>query len=161
MNEKMRMDLKGLDRDGEQLPFALSDLAARGVIELAGCFFLGALFDKKTNAVEADFWDRTGWECFVNSIHVDDFAASDYLLNACLFVRSVFREWARKEGVGTLQAIISNDEYGSVVKFHLLRDGESWVGRDLEGYEESILLVDSRENHECMDSFFAELHISA
>ncbi|WP_417695732.1 hypothetical protein [Pseudomonas sp.] len=154
MNEKMRMDLKEVDRGGRQLPSSLSVFVARGITERAGCFFLAALVDKKTNAVEADFLDRTGWECFVNSIHVDDFATSDYLLNACLFVQSIFRAWKRRGYPGTFQAIISNDEYGSVVKFHLLRNGESWVGSDLEDYEDSILLVDSCEDDEFMDSLF-------
>jgi len=150
----MRMELKAIDWGRRQLLSALSDLATQGVTERAGCFFLAALVDKGTNAVEANFLDRTGWECFLNSVHIDDFASSDYLLNACLFVQSIFREWKRRGYPGIFQAIISNDEYGTVVKFHLLRNGESWIGSDLEGYEESILLVDSCEDDEFIGSLF-------
>lgn len=147
MNEKMKKDLDGIDRVERQLPAALADIVAQGIIEKDGCFFLAALASKSTNAVESDFLDRTGWECFVNSIHIDDFANSDYLFNAVLFVRSVLGEWARRGHEGVFQSIISNDEFGAVVKFHFLREGQSWVGSDLEKYEDSILLVNSAQDY--------------
>ncbi|WP_155953880.1 hypothetical protein [Pseudomonas sp. URIL14HWK12:I7] len=154
MNGKMKKELEGVDRVERQLPSSLADIAAAGIIENGGCFLLSALASKSTNAAESDFLDRTGWECFVNSIHIDDFAESDYLFNAILFVRSVFGEWARRRYGGGFQSIISSDEFGSVVKFHFLRDGESWVGSDLEKYEESILLVDSAQDYKSKELLF-------
>lgn len=44
-----------------------------------------------------------------------------------------------------LQAVISFNGVQTVVKVHLLREGESWVSENLEAYEEAILLWDSSE----------------
>lgn len=143
MNEKMSEELAGINFSGRKLPSALFGLVAQGFDERDGCFFIRALAGKQTNAALKDFPDRTGWECFVNSLHVDDYVATDYLANACLLVMAVFKEWRFREEDGIYQAIISNDEYGATVKFHLLRDGAFWLGSHLDGYEEAILLLDS------------------
>jgi hypothetical protein len=154
MNEKMKKELEEIVRIECRLPSVLADIAVQGVIEKDGCFLLSALASKKTNAVVSDFLDRTGWECFVNSVHIDDFVDSNYILNAGIFVSSVFGEWKRREYEGVFQAIISSDEFGVVVKFHFLRDGEFWIAGNLEKYEESILLVDSSSNLECEGLLF-------
>ncbi|WDH25786.1 hypothetical protein [Pseudomonas chlororaphis] len=143
MNKKMEEALKGIKWEGWELPVQLFDLLPQGFVEDSGCVFLTSLASMKTNATESDFLDRTGRECFVNSVHIDDYVSSDYLVNACLFVEAVFEKWRRQDKNRIFQAVISSDEFGAVVKFHLLRDGEFWVGDNLEGYEDPILLSDS------------------
>ncbi|MDU9035893.1 hypothetical protein [Pseudomonas corrugata] len=154
LNERMRVELLSVDLVGRQLPCSLSDLVAQGISEQNGCFFISALSRKKTNAVEADFQDLTGWECFINSIHIDDYVSSDYLANAFLLVMAVLDEWKCRGFDGVCQAIISSDEFGATVKFHFLREGEFWLGDDLEGYEESVLLLDSFGSEEFLSSLF-------
>lgn len=125
----------------------LLELLASGFFIDDGCAFLAALQTRGGNSRLDSFPDRTGYECFINSIHIDDYVASDFVLQACLFVEALFESWRGVEGTGCrkLQAIISCDEFGAVVKFCLVRDGESWLSDDLEKYEEGILVADSLE----------------
>lgn len=145
INRKMAEEMKDIEWSGNVLPAELLDLLRQGFCERDGCIFLVSLVSKETNASGSDFPDRTGHECFVNSIHIDDYVSSNYVANACIFVESVFQEWRRGALSGLLQAIVSHDEFGALVKFHLLRAGESWVGRELERYDDAMLVADSTE----------------
>ncbi|MFC5769825.1 hypothetical protein [Thauera sinica] len=88
-----------------------------------------------------DFPDKTGYECFVNSVHIDDYVSAEYLTYAFIFVEDCFASWEREGRNESLLAIVVCDEFGAVVKLHVARDGESWTGNDLEKYEEGILIV--------------------
>jgi len=142
MNAKMKKALVGTVWEGEKIPEKLLDMLCLGFSIENECVFLASLATKRRNVNKDDFPDKTGWECFVNSIHIDDYCSSAYILNSLIFLDDLFKKWReRREGV--LQAIVSSDEFGANVKFHLLRDGESWVDHDLEKYEDPILVLDS------------------
>ena len=146
-NKKFKEVVGGISRGEESLAESLLDLLAGGFVIDDGCAFLAALKTRGGNSRLDSFPDRTGYECFINSIHIDDYVASDFVLQACLFVETLFESWRGAEGTGCrkLQAIISCDEFGAVVKFCLVRDGESWLSDNLEEYEEGILVADSLE----------------
>jgi len=146
VNKKFKEVAGGIRRGGA-LAENLLELLASGVVIDDGCAFLAALQIRGGNSRLDSFPDRTGYECFINSIHIDDYVTSDFVLQACLFVEALFESWRGGEGTGCrkLQAIISCDEFGAVVKFCLVRDGESWLSDDLEKYEEGILVADSLE----------------
>ncbi len=55
-------------------------------------------------------------------------------------------QWNKLRETKKLIAIMSLDELGLKVKFHLDRSGEQWLSDELEDYEESILVVDSSES---------------
>jgi hypothetical protein len=142
MNAKMKERLAGIVWHEKKIPEKLLDMLYPGFSIENGCVFLTSLAAKRRNVDGSNFPDKTGWECFVNSIHIDDYCSSAYILNSLIFLDDLFKKWReRKEGV--LQAIVSSDEYGVNVKFHLLRDGESWVDQNLEKYEDPILILDS------------------
>lgn len=143
MNEKMRKELEWITLDGKNLPPELLDLLAVGFIEVEGCFFLQSLKKLSLSVSAADFSDKTGFECFVNSIHIDDYVVSEYLSYAFLFVDACFDLWRSFNSGGQLFALISSDEFGVVVKLHLLREGESWLSDDLEKYEDALLCTNS------------------
>jgi len=143
MNASMLGELRKTQCRGLQLPDELSALLAAGFVEVNGCAFLTSLIAKDTNASGDDFPDRTGYECFVNSLHIDDYVESDFLECACLFVSEAFKQWRAQSIPSLLQAIISYDEFGSLVKFHVVRSGESWVDEDIDSYEDAILVLDS------------------
>lgn len=142
MNKKMAKKL-GISIDKQKLPPQLSDLISAGFHESDDGIFLAALDTGNTNVTASDFPDKTGYECFVNSIHIDDFVESEYLIHACLFVEACFDVWRQKGHEVNIRAIISSDESGAVVKIHVVREGESWVSQDLEKYEDAILVADS------------------
>ena len=143
MNKKMAIQLENIKLRGGILPAQLTDLLAQGFCKINDCFFLSSLATKKTIASNTDFPDKTGYECFINSIHIDDYTSSDYLANAHLFAELAFRIWHKEGQKGTLQAIISSDEFGASIKFHFLREGESWIDSDLSKYEDAILVLNS------------------
>lgn len=125
------------------LPAELSKLAAGGFFEQNGIHFLSCLEPLARSAVLSDFVDRTGYECFVNSIHVDDYVSDDFLGCAIDFADQLFVAW-RNSGVdAVLNVIVSCDETGAVVRCHSSRKGERWLAANLDGYDEAVLVVDS------------------
>lgn len=142
MNAKMREKLKEIVWERENNPEELRDMLCSGFFIKNGCVFLVSLAAKHRNVNEEDFPDKTGWECFVNSIHIDDYCSSSYILNSLIFVDDLFKKW-RERNEGVLQAIVSSDEFGANIKFHSLRDGELWADENLERYGDPILMLDS------------------
>jgi hypothetical protein len=142
MNRNMAMKIESINWGNKTLPPELSTLLRSGFREGEGCIFLASLAGS-TNASLSNFPDRTGYECFINSIHVDDYVQNDYLLYACLFVEGLFNAWSYRNATSPISAIISCDDLGATVKFHLTRKGESWISEELEKYEEAILVADS------------------
>jgi hypothetical protein len=143
MNKAMSEKISSVDWYAKELPSELSKIIESGFCESDEGIFIAALRKKSTNVSKKDFPDRTGYECFVNSIHIDDFVGSNYLAYACLFVEKIFECWRSNRNAGVIQAIISSDDLGAVVKLHFLRAGEAWLDSNLETYEEGILVADS------------------
>lgn len=126
--------------DGE-----LADIARSGFVERDGCVFLASLESFQKHVSLKNFLDRTGYECFVNSIHADDYVNADFLACARSYLFLVFEAWNKSGLPGILQGVISGDEFDATVKFHLLRPGETWLSDDLEGYAEAVLTVESND----------------
>lgn len=146
MNSEMLKAYKNLSLVNIELDHSLVEIAESGFRNKDGCFFLGKCFGIDTNTSANDFPDKTGYECFINSVNIDDYVDDGYLEQAVCFVRSVFSQWNKLRESKTLIAIVSLDELGLKVKFHLDRSGEQWLSDELEDYEESILVVDSSES---------------
>ncbi|MCX2545960.1 hypothetical protein [Pseudomonas sp. COW5] len=123
----------------------LVDIARSGFVERDGCVFLANLDGFQRNASLKNFPDRTGYECFVNSIHIDDYVNTDFLACALSYLSSVFETWNESSLPGVLQGAISADKFDATVKFHLLRPGEAWLSDDLERYGEAVLAVESSD----------------
>jgi hypothetical protein len=144
MNKKMCKELEQVNFDEKKIPPELFALLDAGFIALDGCFFIRSLKELCLSVSDTDFLDKTGFECFVNSIHIDDYVDSDYLAIALLFVQACFDVWKNTHSEsGKLAGIILSDEIGVVVKFHYLRESESWLGECLERYEEAVFSTDS------------------
>ena len=145
MNDRMRTVLRATDLAGGRLPEGMQEIVRQGFLDVDGGVFLRGLLAFNGSAALVDFPDLTGYECFINSIHVDDHAADAYLALACRYAQAVLDAW-RARGAGPVaRVIVSGDEEGAVVKFHVVRSGESWLAGDLEGYEEAVLWADSNE----------------
>jgi hypothetical protein len=138
----MRNILKGVRFEGEFNP-ALKAIVDGGFDVRGDCHFLAVLLEKSRSVARENFDDCTGYECFVNSVHVEDFDAKAPILQAILFIDAVFDAWGARMSGLNLVGIVSADEFSVVVKFHVDRTGESWVSDNVEGYEDPILIVDS------------------
>jgi len=143
-NKKMVDELDGIGPEDRMLPVQLLDLLRQGFCEHGGCYFLRGLFERSTNVTIDNFIDKTGYECFINSIHIDDYVSHGYIAHACDFVTLLFDKWIEFSVGIPLQSIMSSDEFGVNIKFHLLRDGESFVAEDVEKYDDPIIVWDSR-----------------
>ncbi|AXF61878.1 hypothetical protein DVA43_21220 [Leclercia sp. W6] len=118
------------------LPKELCLWVEKGFVKQADCFFLAALFTVYPN--DNYLMDKTGVECFVNSFHIDDYVSERYLDYACLFCNTILNKWPLERNDKKLNMIVSMDEFGAVVKFHVIRQGETWLSNNLEKYEEAI-----------------------
>lgn len=97
----------------------------------------------QTNVSLNDFEDRTGYECFINSIHIDDYAESNWLGNALQLSQRLLECWFGSQNSESLQVILSCGEFGAMVKAHVIRAGEIWLDDDLDSYDEPVLVATS------------------
>ena len=145
-NELMAKHYRQLNLVNCELNSELDTIVRMGLVEVGNLIFLKKLYQNDTNATADDFIDSTGYECFVNSLHVDDYVHDNYLQQAIIFAKHIFKEFRLQEVKMPLVCIMSLDEFGLTIKFHLSRGNESFLNEDLNGYEEAILVVDSNED---------------
>lgn len=143
-NSAMREAL-GKMRLGTELNPSLKCIPRGGFEQRDGCYFLRSL-STSTNVTRDSFADRTGYECFVNSLHVEDYDPLAPLSQAVLLVKEVFLAWNALQQSLKLTAILSADELSVVAKFHIRRPGEEWLSANIEAYEDPVLSIDSSED---------------
>jgi hypothetical protein len=127
---------------------ALDEIVEKGFETSDSCHFLAALFSKTMNVTRANFPDCTGYECFVNSIHIEDYDNKNPLCQAIKFISCVFEAWRTSMPALKLVSIISVDEFSVVVKFHTKRPEENWLNENIEKYENPVMSIESSENLE-------------
>ncbi|WP_189438699.1 hypothetical protein [Pseudovibrio japonicus] len=143
MNSKMVDIYNRLPVEVGRIDPALQKLAFSGFKEKDGCTFLTASLTTETNASIDMFPDRTGYECFINSINIDDFVKNNFLEQGISFVQEVFSQWNKFKPPRKRIALLIATEWGVKVKIHSHRQDEWWLADDLEGYEEPILVISS------------------
>jgi hypothetical protein len=142
-NQAMKVLLHDLRLDQPLIP-SLKRIAETGFEVRDGCYFLRE-FAELSRGSRANFIDATGYECFANAIHIEDYEEISPLVQALLFVERAFGVWNATQPAKTLAAVVSADEYSVVVRFHVHRAGEQWLQDDIEGYEDPVLSVGSEE----------------
>jgi hypothetical protein len=125
----------------------LQMIVGMGLFQVDELVFLKKLYQIDTNVMADNFIDNTGYECFINSLHIDDYVNDNYLEQAIIFTNHIFKKFRLLEIKQTLVCIMSLDEIGLTIKFHLSRENESFLNKDLNGYEEAVLIVDSSEEN--------------
>jgi len=88
-----------------------------------------------------DFPDRTGYECFVNHIHLPYDGKRESLMACLACAEQVRGELERYTNGREFLIIVSVYADGCVVRFHECRPGESWLGGNLEAYTEEAILA--------------------
>lgn len=126
----------------------LAALLNSGFVRTGGAYLLKtqAKFSKTPTT---SFQDLTGYECFVNHIHIDDYLTDmdtdpNQLINleqGIAFARRIVEELASSFLQERFTIIVAYGQSGCSVRFHLMRSGERWISDNLDDYEEEALLV--------------------
>jgi hypothetical protein len=99
------------------------------------------------NIRQDSFPDLTGYECFVNHIHIEDYISdaergSNALLEQGLaFANKIVDELSLLYHGKPFKVIVATNESGCSVRFHLIRNGENWLSDDLDEYGQEAILV--------------------
>jgi hypothetical protein len=136
INQSMREYLSNLQAYDSVLSRKLSSVLVAGFVEEEGCVLLASEAHNPV-ADRAATQDETGYECFVNHLHIKN------LGEALEFARRLNRALAERFEVDFV-VIVSFDGREATVRFHKLRAGQTWLNENLEGYlEEGIAILDS------------------
>jgi len=144
INYLMREILVNVDFSVE-IDNELNSMARQGFVIKNNCYFICSLLPRNTNAVINNFPDKTGCECFFNSIHIEDYSNENTLVQAIKFINEIFVEWRRKFKNISLVGILSVDDFSVVVKFHVRRDHEEWLSDDFDTYETAIMQLETTD----------------
>ncbi|MBU3892796.1 hypothetical protein [Serratia rhizosphaerae] len=134
INELMKNQLQNIswgDVEVLKLPHELDEIVSLGFLEVSGCFLSKKLFEYCKNNSLHNFEDEIAFECFVNSMHIDDYVSEKYLQYSIVFCNSIIKKW-NESHYGKLNVIISLDDETLLptVKFHSKRKGVSWLDED-------------------------------
>ena len=145
LNNKMLFLFRELDWSNKKLDNRLFDLVSDGFVHIGECVLLRSLYELQKHAKRQDFHDDVAYECFINSLHVDDYIENDFMVQGFLLIDEVFKIWNKKESPSILKAIVSQTEFGASIKFHLSRINSSWIQEtELEKFDEPILITESK-----------------
>jgi hypothetical protein len=133
----MRKFLRDRNSHGSPLSSELSNVLTAGFVEENGCVLLASQARRSNSAYNrAAIHDDTGYECFINHLHVET------LEEAFEFAQQLNKALS-EQFAEIFVVIVSFDEREATVRFHRLRPGEAWLTDNLEEYtEEGIAVLD-------------------
>ena len=135
-------------RSPDVLPDDLTKILRDGMRVVEDCLVVGKSSTvPRLVSVRAAVMDKTGYECFVNHVHLKESGDSAVVLgHAVAFCKRVSAEALSVAPNRLVRFIISKNGTDWTVHFHTLRPDENYVSDDLEGYaEEAVLVLDSSE----------------
>lgn len=136
------------DIESITLPHELNEVVGQGFVELFDCFLSKKLLGY-CGTIKPDFFeDGIALECFVNSIHVEDYVSEKYFEYSIVFCNSIIKKWNESHS-GFLNVIISLDDETLLptIKFHLKRKGVSWLDEDnLDSSIQAVLVTTDEIN---------------
>lgn len=144
LNLKMLLLLIKKAASNYKLNSALLELLSEGFIIQKGRYFLKFLHEHQSHINESDFTDDTGYECFINSIHFDDYVDNDVFEQALLFSENLIKVWNAQNNGLVLMLVLSETDFGFNLKFHLYREEENWINEnDIDKFEEALIVFNS------------------
>jgi hypothetical protein len=132
------------------LPYELNEIVEQGFVELFGCFLSRKLLAYFGSVTLDTFEDEIAFECFVNSIHIDDYVSEKYFQYSIVFCNLILKRWIENHS-GYLNVIISLDDETLMptIKFHLKREGVSWLDEDNINSSIQAVLITTDEINKC------------
>jgi len=138
--------------DPKALPQKLLAVLNGGFVEEDQCVFL-SLLKQGAPVKRPDFPDCTGYECFVNHIHVEDYLENGGLPPFELLGRGLALAYelkarlAKLHGTKHFRVIVAFDGSSCTVRFHTVRPDEEWVDKNPSMYaEEAIAILETQES---------------
>src|SRR6266403_433701 len=143
MNQRMSALLRQAD-----IPVTFFDDPAPGTLSMPVLAVVGEFvllknqYEANKHVSPADLPDKTGYECFINHVHIP-FDGTGASLKSCLsYAIALQKGLARIAENRRFLVIVSVSDPECTVRFHQLRQGQTWIAEDLEGYaEEAVLLL--------------------
>ena len=141
-NRAMREVLCDVDwiEDRTPLPPFVDGLLREGLIQEGSCTVLQGLVSQ-SHSERGKFPDDTGYEAFVNKFRVEC-SSPKHAAIAGHGSAHHLAHYLRLHADRACRVILSVDESAAVLRFHVLRDGEQWLAKNLDGYAEPVLVVD-------------------
>jgi hypothetical protein len=151
INQRMRTRLRQANpadfAKGEKLSEELSQLLAQGFTYLDGAVVFSAMLNIAESVKPDNFPDLTGFECFVNHIHVEDHLDEPTPNQAALLKQGIAFALATESQLRStlpdkpFRVVVAAGASGCGVRFHLARQGEEWLASNLDDYLEEAILV--------------------
>jgi hypothetical protein len=130
---KMGVDLSVL----RSLPTSIEVPAMKVVGESV---LLQAEFARSMHITLKDFEDRTGYECFVNHVHIPWKKGRRSFLSVLGFIAAIKLSLDNYSVNKRFLILASFSDGECTIRFHQVRQGEKWLADDLEGYKTEALL---------------------
>jgi hypothetical protein len=141
MNAKMSALLAQFD---SSIPSSIANWDQLGepqLTEVGDSVLLKDQLKSTAHVTLADFQDRTGYECFINHVHVPFDTTRESLQASVEFASRLRSELALIAKGRPFLVILAISGKHCPVRFHQRRPNEVWLDDDLEEYVEEAILV--------------------
>jgi len=125
----------------DRLDPRLARVLEGGLAEESGCIFLSALANGYNPSLRERL-DGTGLECFVNHFHVENRVPGPLpyqLGQAVLFAKGLGLLLEGSYPGIIFRIIVSQNDQGTIIRFHKVRSGESYLDANLENYKDEAV----------------------
>jgi hypothetical protein len=135
------------DADQSLLAPSLATVLAAGFDEVSDCVILAHFEATARRTSIESCHDETGFEEFVNHVHIADALApgpseTDVVAQAALFVQCLAANLANAYPDRTFEVVVSLRDDKCRVGFHAVRSGQTWLADDIEGYgDEAVMSI--------------------
>jgi len=111
------------------------------LVRVKGSVLLKDEYERSKRIRLSDFPDRTGYECFLNHVHLP-YDGSRAALQGCLkYIGALRKALLKFADNSTFGIIVSVADDSCVVRFHELRPNEEWLLADVERYPDEAVLT--------------------
>jgi hypothetical protein len=129
---------------GDELSF--ETLEVPEFVVAKGSVLLRDEYERALHVDTKEFPDRTGYECFINHVHFPFSGTRESLLLCLRYAFAIRNRLDQVGGRRPFLVIVSVAESSCTVRFHEVRQGESWISPNLEAYAEEAILLICSEN---------------
>src|SRR5699024_3462862 len=131
-NKLMDVELEKLNSEFIKriiLPQELEDILSEGFTKKNGCFLSKKLLKLCSSVSYSNFEDEIAYECFVNSLHMEDYVNKNHLDYSVVFCNKLIEIWRENEMLNVIMTL-DDETFLPTVKFHVKRDNVSWLNED-------------------------------
>ena len=149
MNEVMCEALAIAALEHIALADKLKSILSQPIEERDGMFIQKTAPAEISSRMRANLQDRTGLECFINHIHIEDYlddnekrTSAGILLQGLTYAISLRQKLRGTHSGASFNIILTQSAESCSVRFHKIRENESWLRNDIEDYtDEGVCLL--------------------